>query len=89
MADQLSEERITEYKEAFDLFDKVWPDQHTLIFFDLQDEGKHALTSFSFTQTGEGTIIAKELSTVMRSLGLNPSDADMKVLKVFEGFFWA
>ena len=84
MADQLSEEQITEYKEAFDLFDKVLPDQHTLIFFDLQDEGKHALTSFSFTQTGEGTIIAKELSTVMRSLGLNPSDADMKVLKVLE-----
>ena len=44
-ADQLSEEQIAEFKEAFSLFDR----------------------------DGDGTITTKELGTVMRSLGQNPT----------------
>merc|ERR1712118_607662 len=50
MADQLTEEQIAEFKEAFSLFDK----------------------------DGDGTITTKELGTVMRSLGQNPTDAELQ-----------
>ncbi|KXN66162.1 calmodulin [Conidiobolus coronatus NRRL 28638] len=49
MADQLTEEQVTEFKEAFSLFDK----------------------------DGDGMITAKELGTVMRSLGQNPTEAEL------------
>ncbi|KAK1793083.1 hypothetical protein P4O66_011492 [Electrophorus voltai] len=49
-ADQLTEEQIAEFKEAFSLFDK----------------------------DGDGTITTKELGTVMRSLGQNPTDAELQ-----------
>jgi len=49
MADQLSEEQIAEFKEAFSLFDK----------------------------DGDGTITCRELGTVMRSLGQNPTEAEL------------
>ncbi|KAI9625338.1 hypothetical protein H4Q26_016361 [Puccinia striiformis f. sp. tritici PST-130] len=49
MADQLTEEQISEFKEAFSLFDK----------------------------DGDGTITTKELGTVMRSLGQNPTEAEL------------
>ena len=48
-ADQLTEEQIAEFKEAFSLFDK----------------------------DGDGTITTKELGTVMRSLGQNPTEAEL------------
>ena len=48
MADNLTEEQIAEFKEAFSLFDK----------------------------DGDGTITTKELGTVMRSLGQNPTFVD-------------
>ena len=51
MADQLTEEQIAEFKEAFSLFDK----------------------------DGDGTITTKELGTVMRSLGQNPTEAELMV----------
>ena len=44
--EQLTEEQIAEFKEAFSLFDK----------------------------DGDGTITTKELGTVMRSLGQNPTE---------------
>ena len=49
-ADQLTEEQIAEFKEAFSLFDK----------------------------DGDGTITTKELGTVMRSLGQNPTEAELR-----------
>uniref|UniRef100_A0A0D9Y9M8 EF-hand domain-containing protein n=1 Tax=Oryza glumipatula TaxID=40148 RepID=A0A0D9Y9M8_9ORYZ len=50
MADQLSEEQIVEFREAFSLFDK----------------------------DGDGSITTKELGTVMRSLGQNPTEAELQ-----------
>ena len=52
MADQLTEEQIAEFKEAFSLFDK----------------------------DGDGTITTKELGTVMRSLGQNPTEAELQYM---------
>ncbi|XP_006727042.1 calmodulin-like [Leptonychotes weddellii] len=49
-ADQLTEEQIAEFKEAFSPFD----------------------------QAGDGTITTKELGTVMRSLGQNPTEAEVQ-----------
>ncbi|KAF5833502.1 calmodulin-like protein [Dunaliella salina] len=49
-ADQLTEDQIAEFKEAFALFDK----------------------------DGDGTITTKELGTVMRSLGQNPTEAELQ-----------
>ena len=50
MADQLTEEQISEFKEAFSLFDK----------------------------DKDGTITSRELGTVMRSLGQNPTEAELR-----------
>eukprot|EP00058_Branchiostoma_floridae_P008437 XP_002593925.1 hypothetical protein BRAFLDRAFT_98224 [Branchiostoma floridae] len=50
MADQLSEERINELRDAFLVFDK----------------------------DGDGTINTSELATVMRSLGMNPTEAEIQ-----------
>ncbi|KAJ8308351.1 hypothetical protein KUTeg_013225 [Tegillarca granosa] len=49
-AEQLTEEQISEFKEAFSLFDK----------------------------DGDGTITSKELGIVMRSLGQNPTEAELQ-----------
>merc|ERR1712023_553583 len=49
-SEQLTEEQISEFKEAFALFDK----------------------------DGDGTITTKELGTVMRSLGQNPTEAELQ-----------
>ncbi|CAO2182571.1 unnamed protein product [Urochloa humidicola] len=50
MADQLNEDQIAEFKEAFSLFDK----------------------------DGNGCITTEELGTVMRSLGQNPTEAELQ-----------
>ena len=50
MANQLTEEQLSEYKDAFSLFDK----------------------------NGDDTIPAKQLGTVLRALGHNPTDAEVQ-----------
>ncbi|KAG3271868.1 CALM2-like [Ictidomys tridecemlineatus] len=50
IADQLTEEQIAEFKEAFPLFDI----------------------------DRDGTITTKELGTIMRSLGQNPTEAELQ-----------
>ncbi|KAI7730356.1 hypothetical protein M8C21_016928 [Ambrosia artemisiifolia] len=50
MADQLTNDQISEFKDAFSLFDK----------------------------DGNGCITTKELGTVMRSLGQNPTEAELQ-----------
>jgi Ca2+-binding EF-hand superfamily protein len=49
-SDQLTEEQINEFKEAFSLFDK----------------------------DGDGTITTKQLGAIMRSLGQNPTEAELQ-----------
>ncbi|XP_075396736.1 calmodulin-alpha-like [Tenrec ecaudatus] len=50
MADQLTEEQIAEFKEAFSLIDK----------------------------DGDGSITRKEFGTILRSLGHNPTEAELQ-----------
>ncbi|XP_039032895.1 calmodulin-2/4 isoform X2 [Hibiscus syriacus] len=60
MADQLTDDQISEFKEAFSLFDK-----------DGDGPSSHSLFS-------AGCITTKELGTVMRSLGQNPTEAELQ-----------
>ncbi|AEE34506.1 putative serine/threonine-protein phosphatase with EF-hands [Arabidopsis thaliana] len=60
MADQLTDEQISEFKEAFSLFDKDGDDS-------ISDSGDSC-----------GCITTKELGTVMRSLGQNPTEAELQ-----------
>jgi len=52
MTENLTEEQIAEFKEAFLIFDK----------------------------DGDGSISTKELGTVMRSLGQNPTEDELKIM---------
>lgn len=53
----LTEEQVTEFREAFDLFDKA----------------------------GSGSILSKDLATVMRSLGQNPTEAELRAMVIEAG----
>ncbi|KAK6159002.1 hypothetical protein DH2020_006316 [Rehmannia glutinosa] len=65
MADQLTDDQISEFKEAFSLFDKDG-DGLTLFFCQFM------LHNFLCC------ITTKELGTVMRSLGQNPTEAELQ-----------
>ncbi|CAF2062715.1 unnamed protein product [Brassica napus] len=62
MADQLTDEQISEFKEAFSLFDK-------------DGDGSSLLILLSLSRC---CITTKELGTVMRSLGQNPTEAELQ-----------
>ncbi|KAL0844705.1 hypothetical protein Bca101_017951 [Brassica carinata] len=62
MADQLTDDQISEFKEAFSLFDK-------------DGDGTRSMW---FLISCVGCITTKELGTVMRSLGQNPTEAELQ-----------
>ncbi|KAK2970621.1 hypothetical protein RJ640_023993, partial [Escallonia rubra] len=70
MAEQLTDDQISEFKEAFSLFDK---------------DGDGPILPLSLSgmalpmkQPVERCITTKELGTVMRSLGQNPTEAELQ-----------
>ncbi|MFQ6651214.1 hypothetical protein Gotur_022081 [Gossypium turneri] len=77
MADQLTDEQISEFKEAFSLFDKDGdgPLSFSLFFFALLLQ--YLFVAFILILAA-GCITTKELGTVMRSLGQNPTEAELQ-----------
>ncbi|CAN1337694.1 unnamed protein product [Linum perenne] len=68
MADQLTDDQISEFKEAFSLFDKDGDGSISLPL----------LISLCSCCIFLGCITTKELGTVMRSLGQNPTEAELQ-----------
>ncbi|CAL9041945.1 unnamed protein product [Musa banksii] len=72
MAEQLTDDQIAEFKEAFSLFDK--DGDGLILSIPLCCHPLLPLDLALFT----GCITTKELGTVMRSLGQNPTEAELQ-----------
>ncbi|XP_050563331.1 calmodulin-like [Spodoptera frugiperda] len=78
MADQLTEEQNAEFKEAFSLFDKDGDGTITRGSTDRGTDRRVQGGVLTVRQRWRGTITTKELGTVMRSLGQNPTEAELQ-----------
>ncbi|CAL9137011.1 unnamed protein product [Musa textilis] len=76
MTEQLTDDQIAEFKEAFSLFDKDGDGPILSIPFCCHPLLPLDLCSCSALFTG--CITTKELGTVMRSLGQNPTEAELQ-----------
>ncbi|XP_042378638.1 calmodulin-2/4-like isoform X1 [Zingiber officinale] len=73
MAEKLTGDQISEFKEAFSLFDKDGDDYTRLKSFDFDFD-----ILFFFVHISAGCVTTKEIGTVMRSLGQNPTEAELQ-----------
>ncbi|CAG5178580.1 uncharacterized protein ALTATR162_LOCUS8772 [Alternaria atra] len=83
MADSLTEEQVSEFKEAFSLFDKDGDGQYSPFELNSAYSALKAAPHLQPTQSAKGPnvtgqITTKELGTVMRSLGQNPSESELQ-----------
>ncbi|KAI1193610.1 calmodulin-like protein [Nemania serpens] len=91
-ADSLTEEQVSEFKEAFSLFDKDGDGEYKLALHhdasgrmipssperSISAGPSYALLSLCRPLLRHGQITTKELGTVMRSLGQNPSESELQ-----------
>ena len=71
----MTEEQVSEFKEAFSLFVSSHDSAALPCLFFC---GYYRLTIYLQDKDGDGQITTKELGTVMRSLGQNPSESELQ-----------
>ncbi|PKU63018.1 Calmodulin [Dendrobium catenatum] len=76
MADELTDEQISEFKEAFSLFDKDGDGE--MIRLISLDYPWFLRILVVYSALSASCITTKELGTVMRSLGQNPTEAELQ-----------
>ncbi|XP_073105225.1 calmodulin-like [Elaeis guineensis] len=81
MAQHLTDEQIAKFKEVFSLFDKDGDGNTSLLLSCGIIERRILNDTFGIRKDlrdGMGLITAKELDTVMTSLGQNPTEAELQ-----------